>query len=152
MSITYRTDTDSATLAVAHRLYHTACTAPDGIAPTISRGYAQASLCLEPVSREVSDGWFAGAERHTVAAWDGSRLVGIASGAEDASRACGYLSFLCVEPDYRRCGIGAHLLEQLEDILTACPGVTKLEVVFHNPVHLPWLIPDAGGDWHPCLP
>lgn len=152
MSITYRTDTDSATLAAAHRLYHTACTAPDGIAPAISRGYAQASLCLEPVSRKVSDGWFAGAERHTVTAWDGSRLVGIASGAEDASRACGYLSFLCVEPDYRRCGIGAHLLEQLEDILTACPGVTKLEVVFHNPVHLPWLIPDAGGDWHPCLP
>ena len=66
MSITYRTDTDSATLAAAHRLYHTACTAPDGIAPAISRGYAQASLCLEPVSREVSDGWFAGAERHTV--------------------------------------------------------------------------------------
>ena len=32
MSITYRTDTDSATLAAAHRLYHTACTAPDGIA------------------------------------------------------------------------------------------------------------------------
>ena len=152
MSITYRTDTDSATLAAAHRLYHTACTAPDGIAPAISRGYAQASLCLEPVSREVSDGWFAGSERHTVTAWDGSRLVGIASGAEDASRACGYLSFLCVEPDYRRCGIGAHLLEQLEDILAACPGVTKLEVVFHNPVHLPWLIPDAGSDWHPCLP
>ena len=50
MSITYRTDTDSATLAAAHRLYHTACTAPDGIAPTISRGYAQASLCLEPES------------------------------------------------------------------------------------------------------
>ena len=58
----------------------------------------------------------------------------------------------CASSDYRRCGIGAHLLEQLEDILTACPGVTKLEVVFHNPVHLPWLIPDAGGDWHPCLP
>ncbi len=152
MSILYRTGTDAATLTGAHRLYHTVCAAPDDNTATPQCGYAQPRLRLQSASREISDRWFAGAGQHTVTAWDGDRLVGIASGTEGISRACGYLSFLCVQPGYRRRGIGAHLLELLENILTACPGVTKLEVVFHNPVHLPWFIPGTDGDWHPCLP
>lgn len=151
MRITYRTDTDHAVRAMAHRLYHAVCTTKNGGAVPPC-GYTQPQLYLQPVSRDVSDGWFAGTGRHTVTAWDGDRLVGLASGTEDASRACGYLSFLCVEPGYRQQGIGSFLLEQLESILTACPGVARLEAVFHNPVHVPWFIPGADGDWHPCLP
>lgn len=155
MNVTYRTETDNSVLDASHRLYSTVCAKKDEYLPNRTDGdgsYPQPRLYLQPVSRETSDAWFAGPERHTVTAWDGDRLVGIASGAEGPSRSCGYLSFLCVKPDCRRQGIGSRLLERLEGILTACPGVTKLEAVFHNPVHLPWFIPGTEGDWHPCLP
>jgi ribosomal protein S18 acetylase RimI-like enzyme len=40
----------------------------------------------------------------------------------------------------------------METMLGMVPETDKLEVVFHNPVHLPWLLPGCGADWHPCMP
>lgn len=118
---------------------------------TETDGYPPA-LGLMPVSRETIGYWFAGSDRVTLGAYEGDRLVGIASGYVSPERKVGYLSYLCVAPDRRRRGLGTALCDRLEGALAARPEVEKLEAVFHNPIQLPWYIPRGNGDWHPCLP
>lgn len=112
------------------------------------------ALRLMAVSRETLAAWMtsAGGDRFALGAYDGDRLVGVAAGALDEVRRVGYLSYLCVSPDHRRQGIGNRLCEALEAKLASSPVAEKLEVVFHNPVQLPWYIPNGSGDWHPCMP
>ena len=110
------------------------------------------SLGLMPVGEGTIRYWFAGEDRITFGAFEGGRLVGIASGSVSAERHVGYLSYICVVPDCRRRGLATALLEELEAALSARPEVEKLEVVFHNPVQLPWYVPYGNGDYHPCLP
>lgn len=143
-NITLHTRTDAEVLAAAYTFYHThSVTAPF---------YAGDTLRLLPVERATADSWFSGEGRLLLTAWQGTRLVGMAAGAEDASRACGYLSYLCIAPDMRGRGLGQRLMDAWEAAMAARPSVRTLEVVFHNPVQLPWLLPMEGGDWHPCLP
>lgn len=140
MEITYTAPVDETAIGEICALYATLCAPSDRF------------LQLMQVSQSDIETWFFGAGRHTVAAWDAGRLIGLATGVEGMERRCGYLSLLCVHPDYRRCGVGSRLLERLEASLSAVAGIEKLEVVFHCPVHLPWYIPAGGRDWHPCLP
>lgn len=114
-------------------------------------GYPPA-LGLMPVSRGTVEYWFGGEDRVTFGAYEGDRLVGIASGNVAPARKAGYLSYLCVAPDCRRRGIATALCDRLEEALAADPIVEKLEAVFYNPVQLPWYIPHGNGDYHPCLP
>ena len=77
-------------------------------------GYPPA-LGLMPVSRGTIDYWFAGDDRITFGAYEGDRLVGIASGNIAPARKAGYLSYLCVAPDRRHRGIATALCDRLED-------------------------------------
>lgn len=113
---------------------------------------AEGELTLMSVSREQIASWFCGEGRITLGAYDGDRLIGLASGLVSVERRTGFLSYLCVAPDQRRRGIGTRLLAELEGELALHPSVEKLDAVFYNPVQLPWYIPNGGGDWHPCLP
>ncbi len=115
-------------------------------------GSIRPALTLMPVSRETIAYWFAGDDRITLGAFAGDRLVGLASGVVAAARGSGFLSYLCVDPAHRRAGLATRLLDELEARLMDAEGVEKLEAIFHNPVHLPWYIPNGSGDWHPCLP
>lgn len=139
----------------AFTFYHAYSAAtPDEVRANHGRvidGYPPA-LFLMPVERATVDYWFAGEGRITLGAYQGNRLVGIASGAVSSERRTGFLSYLCVAPDCRRRGVATELCDGLETALAAQPEVEKLEVVFHNPVGLPWYIPNQSGDWHPCLP
>ena len=144
MEITIREGADPVLLAAAHAFYDRYSVAGEGQDNT--------DLRLLPVGREEWEGWLAGTGRHTVTAWQGQRLVGLCLGAEGPERRCGYLSYLCVAPDHRRQGIGTRLMDRLESLLGTAPETDKLEVVFHNPVHLPWLLPGCGEDCHPCMP
>ena len=111
-----------------------------------------APLGLMPVGEGTIRYWFAGEPRVTLGAFEGDHLVGMASGTVSPERRVGYLSYLCVAPDCRRKGLATALMEELEEALAADPVVEKLEVVFHNPVQLPWYVPHGNGDYHPCLP
>ena len=110
------------------------------------------ALGLMPVAQETIYAWFAGDDRVTLGAYDGDRLVGIASGSISAQRRTGFLSYVCIAPDCRRRGLATALMDGLEEALAARPEVEKLEAVFYNPVQLPWYMPHGDGDWHPCLP
>ncbi len=134
-------------LSAVYELYHAALI-PLGNATDDT----QAPLSLMPVSRETVAGWFFGDRRITLGAYVGDRLIGLASGVPDATRGSGFLSYVYVEPAYRRAGAASLLCDALEAKLLATAGVQKLEAVFHNPVHLPWYIPNTKGDFHPCLP
>ena len=109
-------------------------------------------LSLMPVTRETVDHNFWGENRVSFGAYEGDALVGLISGVIAADRRVGYLSYLCVGKDVRRRGIASALYEAWEVETAVHPAVDKLEVVFYNPVQLPWYIPHGNGDWHPCLP
>ena len=87
-----------------------------------SDGYPSA-LGLMPVEQGTIRYWFAGDDRITLGAFEGDRLVGIASGCVSAARKAGYLSYLCVAPDCRRQGLGTALMDALEAALAADPMV-----------------------------
>ncbi len=109
-------------------------------------------LRLLSVGEECVRFWIEGDERISIGAYAGDRLVGMALGAIGAARGAGFLSYLCVTPDCRYRGIGTQLCDALESALMAHPAVEKLEIVFHSPIQLPWYIPGAAGDYHPCMP
>ncbi len=132
----------------AYEFYHEALIPPH----TASEADAQAPLSLMPVSRETVAYWFFGGDRVTLGAYDGDRLIGLASGVAHSARGSGFLSYLCVRPEYRRMGVATRLCDELEARLMSWDGVEKLEAIFYNPVHLPWFIPGAWEDYHPCLP
>lgn len=81
-------------------------------------GYPPA-LGLMPVSRGTVEYWFGGEDRVTFGAYEGDRLIGIASGNVSSARKAGYLSYLCVVPDCRRRGIATALCDRLEEALAA---------------------------------
>ena len=137
-------------MEVAFDFYHRYSVAPPHEGKE-QDGYPTA-LGLMPVGEGTIRYWFAGETRVTLGAFEGDRLVGMASGTVSPERRVGYLSYLCVAPDCRRKGLATALMEELEEALAADPVVEKLEVVFHNPVQLPWYVPHGNGDYHPCLP
>ncbi len=113
----------------------------------------QETLRLRPVSRDTVAEWFSGEDRVTVGYFEGDSLIGMASGVAAPERKTAFLSYIAVMPVFRCMSYGTAVCNALEERLMNTPGVEKLEVVFHNPVHLPWLLP--GKDFHehhPCVP
>lgn len=116
------------------------------------RNTSEGGLCLRPICEETAAGWFFGIDRATFAAMDGDDMVGLASGVYLPDRKTGYLSYLCVTPEYRKQGVAKTLMGKLEDALFEFEGCEKLDAVFHNPVNLPWYVAEDGGHYHPCVP
>ena len=118
----------------------------------LARNTSEGGLCLRPISANTASWWFFGDNRVTFAAMEGENLIGLASGAYLPERKTGYLSYLCVLPEHRGQGIAHALMDKLEAALLSFDGCEKLDVVFHNPVNLPWYINEDGGHHHPCVP
>lgn len=116
------------------------------------RNTSEGGLCLRPITEETAAWWFFGVDRVTFVAMEGDTIVGLASGVYLPERKTGYLSYLCIAPEHRGQGIAKALMNQLEAALFAFEGCEKLEVVFHNPVNLPWYVAEDGGHYHPCVP
>lgn len=86
----------------------------------------------------------------TVADEDGH---GFASGCiDDRSGKC-FLTFIAVEKEQRRKGLGRQLLETLEEKLREEKGQRQpIEISFFNPVAFTWNIPEKDGVTHPNTP
>ena len=109
-------------------------------------------LVLQEVGEKTIDMWFEGEYRYTYAAMDGETMVGLVSGVYLPENKTGYLSYLAVDPAYTRQGIGTMLMGALEKSFANVPDCEKIDIVFRNPVHLPWYVRDDGGHHHPCVP
>lgn len=116
------------------------------------RNTFKGGLILRPIHTDTAAYWLIGDNRVTLVAMEGESMIGLASGVYLNERKTGYLSYLCVVPEMRGQGIATALLKDLEQALLGFDGCEKLDVVFHNPVCLPWYVAEDGGHHHPCVP
>lgn len=89
--------------------------------------------------------------------------AGFASGCYVPGEERAYITYIGVRREYRRQGIGAGLLERLEELLLRNPAaggsrdisrrnVNRTELVFFNPMNCGWRIPGGNGADHPNAP
>lgn len=110
------------------------------------------ALILQKITPETAAWWFEGDHRYTFAAMDGDVMIGLVSGVYLPEYQTGYLSYLLVDDRNRGRGIGGALMAALENAFAGIPDCEKMDVVFRNPVQLPWFVAEDGGDHHPCVP
>lgn len=87
-----------------------------------------------------------------VAAKDGDILVGFANGCVVPGKGIGYITFVLVDPAYRREGIGSGLLWRLEEVLGTIEPLESYQISFFNPINLTWMIPGSKEHDHPNAP
>lgn len=87
-----------------------------------------------------------------VAAFQDRKLIGFAGGCVKAEGGSGYITFVLVDPVYRRTGAGTALLQRLEEELAQRGNVERYEITFFNPVNLTWVVPHTSGHDHPNAP
>ncbi|WP_024345564.1 GNAT family N-acetyltransferase [Lacrimispora indolis] len=77
---------------------------------------------------------------------------GFASGCFQRGEDRAYLSMILVKKEKQRQGIGRAMLAYLEDRLRKESGVSKIEIVFFNPMTFSWYIPGKKTADHPNAP
>lgn len=77
-------------------------------------------------------------------------IYGFISGSIDLDKQKAYISTVLVDLDHRRKGIATVLLNHFEDyIKTKYPFIQSIDIVFFNPIHLEWIIPNTMSHIHP---
>ncbi len=88
-----------------------------------------------------------------LAAHRGREVIGFASGSVRADGEQGYVTVVIVRDGERRSGVGTRLLAELEARLAECSRkLDRYEVMFFNPVAIPWIVPGTDGHDHPNAP
>lgn len=84
----------------------------------------------------------------------GEKVIGFANGCYNKEIQKGYITFVVVEKEYRRKGIGRELLQALECELKKLSETVpfKAEVIFFNPITLTWCVPNTKRHDHPNSP
>ena len=82
---------------------------------------------------------------------DEGKAIGFLSARLPNGEGVSYLTYFGVLPEYRRRGCASALLDEAEEILKNEYNAARIDIVFHNPAHLPWIIPHS-ADGHPCAP
>ena len=77
--------------------------------------------------------------------------IGFLSARLPNSDGVSYLTYFGVLPEYRSTSCASELLDEAENILKNEYQAERIDIVFHNPAHLPWIIPES-EDGHPCAP
>ena len=112
-------------------------------------------LVYQPLTRDGFVSRFAGASDYQVVnlvARRSGEVAGFASGTVRAGGEQGYITAVMVREETRRRGVGRRLLAGLESALAdAAPRIDRYEVMFFNPVTIPWRIPGTDAD-HPNTP
>ncbi len=80
-----------------------------------------------------------------------SEVMGFLSARLPNNDGVSYLTYFGVLPEYRPSSCAEALLDEAERILRDDYGANRIDIVFHNPAHLPWIIPES-RDGHPCAP
>lgn len=109
-------------------------------------------LLYRPLEKEEFDRIFLMDGGLTLCAVNGvGEVVGFLSARLPNGEGVSYLTYFGVLPEHRRNGCASALLDEAERILRGEYGAQRIDIVFHNPAHLPWIIPSS-TDGHPCAP
>ncbi|MFZ2538371.1 MAG: GNAT family N-acetyltransferase [Oscillospiraceae bacterium] len=81
-------------------------------------------------------------------------VVGFANASYNSDVNVGYITFIVVDKQNRRRGIGRALMEKLQDELYSLSNNTleRYDVTFFNPINLEWCVPNTQGHDHPNAP
>jgi ribosomal protein S18 acetylase RimI-like enzyme len=83
--------------------------------------------------------------------FDNDKLIGMGHAImTDVETSPGYITFVVVDKDHERQGIGSTILAELEKYLKE-NGKTLVRLLFFNPTNLEWIIPGTEAD-HPGAP
>lgn len=102
-------------------------------------------LCIDPKAAQKA---FFDNGCVTLGYFDGDKMLGFCSGRV-TDKGCGYITFVGVQREYRRRGIGSSLMRELERVLLGDRQSLTLECYYKNPSWLAWRI---NGDFHPYAP
>lgn len=83
---------------------------------------------------------------------DNGRVIGFGNAYHRLGSDLGYVTFILVDPQHRRQGVGSRILAALEARLREYPGIARISLNFFNPINLEWLIPGTPGHDHPNAP
>jgi ribosomal protein S18 acetylase RimI-like enzyme len=118
----------------------------------LSIGTNRKMLCFSGDDEEEFNRIFhIGGELTISAINDECKTVGFLSARLPNSDGVSYLTYFGVLPEYRSCSCASELLDEAENILKNEYHAERIDIVFHNPAHLPWIIPES-EDGHPCAP
>ena len=109
-------------------------------------------LLYRPLQNKEFDRiFFADGTLTLCAANEAGETVGFLSARMPNGEGVSYLTYFGVLPAHRRLGCASALLDEAERILRDEYSAARIDTVFHNPAHLPWIIPGS-KDGHPCAP
>jgi ribosomal protein S18 acetylase RimI-like enzyme len=81
------------------------------------------------------------------------QIIGLISASYVSDQNKAYISFLGVDLHHQKTGIGHQLLRKIETILIErYPNILSIDIVFFNPVHMKWHIPQNNKIEHPNAP
>lgn len=81
-----------------------------------------------------------------------NKIVGFSSGVLYPSRNTFYITMILVDNNYRLKGIGTKLYEALEEVWLKALNISKVDLIFTNPINLIWIVPNTNGHEHPNAP
>ncbi len=80
------------------------------------------------------------------------KVIGFGNACYKKGEEVGYITFILVQEEYIRRGIGSEILKALEEELKKNDKLKKLEIIFFNPINLEWIVPGTKGHDHPNAP
>lgn len=115
------------------------------------------ALDYKPMSEQVfKDSFYTATDIYkpiTILSKIDEQIIGFASGIHMIGQEVAYLTFLMVDKNHQHKGYAHLLLTELEkQLATTNPLINKIEIVFFNPIHLIWNIPQNPGVEHPNAP
>ena len=109
------------------------------------------SLLYRPLEAEEFNRIFNTDGTLTLSALVDDEAIGFLSARLPNGDGVSYLTYFGVLPEFRSNSCASALLDEAERILRDDYGAMRIDIVFHNPAHLPWIIPGS-TDGHPCAP
>lgn len=81
-----------------------------------------------------------------------NEIVGFCSGVIYPSRNTFYITIFLVKEKYQKQGIGTKLYKKLEKVWLDNENISKVDIIFTNPVNLIWTVPNTLNHEHPNSP
>lgn len=80
------------------------------------------------------------------------KIVGFGNACCKDNVDTGYITFVLVDSEYLRRGIGLEIVKYLENELVSKNKLKRIDLIFFNPINLEWIVPNTVYHDHPNAP